>query len=54
MLSLHPLIDVCLADQSTLDVVEADGTPISYSSAVNRVPIHNGQRVSGSLMYHIE
>ena len=38
-------------DQSTLDVVEADGTPISGPSAVHRVPLHNGQRVRGHHVY---
>jgi len=38
-------------DQSTLDVVEADGTPILGPGAVHRVPPHNGQRVRGNRVY---
>ncbi|KIM77718.1 multicopper oxidase [Piloderma croceum F 1598] len=33
-------------DEHTLNVVEADGTPISGPSAIHRVPLHNGQRYS--------
>jgi FtsP/CotA-like multicopper oxidase with cupredoxin domain len=33
-------------DEHTLNVVEADGTAVSDTSAVHRVPIHNGQRYS--------
>ncbi|KAH8930456.1 multicopper oxidase [Atractiella rhizophila] len=33
-------------DEHTLNVTEADSTPVSGADAVHRVPIHNGQRYS--------
>ncbi|KIM76075.1 multicopper oxidase [Piloderma croceum F 1598] len=36
-------------DNHTLDVIEADGTPISSFGAVNRVPIHNGANARFSI-----
>src|ERR1700683_3930265 len=36
-----------------LTVVEADGTAVSDTSAVHRVPIHNGQRVNTSVSLYV-
>jgi hypothetical protein len=39
--------------QSVLSVIEADGTAVANDTAVHRVPIHNGQRVSRSLSIYV-